>query len=229
MNCDRGLEDMSEHREISALIPWYVNGNVGAPDRQRIESHLRDCALCRDDALLERRVFQCMTVEPGVEYMPRASLKRLQARLDGLVPATAPMDVPAEPQRRRRPIPWQYLSAGSAAAVIVSFGLLAADRWRRFSAGESASNYHTVTSPAAKAPDVVIRAVFSPTLSLEELQAILKEAHVRIASGPTDAGVYSLAAATDRPVSSSLAILRRHAGVRFCESIQPNLEPGAVR
>ena len=80
------------------------------------------------------------------------------------------------------------------------------------------SEYRTVTTPAPRAPDEVIRAVFSPAITLVELQAILDEAQLRIISGPTEAGVYSLAANSDRPVTVSLSLLRRHASVRFAES-----------
>jgi hypothetical protein len=61
---------------------------------------------------------------------------------------------------------------------------------------------------------------------LVELQAVLDEAGLRIVSGPTEAGVYSLAANSGRPVSASLASLRGHAKVRFAESIQPSTGPG---
>ena len=64
-------------------------------------------------------------------------------------------------------------------------------------------------------PDEVIRAVFSPTITLVELQAILEEAQLRIVSGPTEAGVYSLAAKSSRPVRSSLALLRQHSEGAF--------------
>ena len=81
-------------------------------------------------------------------------------------------------------------------------------------------SYHTVTNPRPHAPGEIIRAVFSPAITLIELQAILDEAQLRIVSGPTEAGVYSLAPDSNRPVSSSLALLRRHTAVRFAESLE---------
>ena len=88
------------------------------------------------------------------------------------------------------------------------------------------SAYHTVTSAAPRAPDEVIRAVFSPAITLVELQAILDEAQLRIISGPTEAGVYSLAATSERPVTASLSLLRRHTSVRFAESTR--IDPRAA-
>jgi hypothetical protein len=68
--------------------------------------------------------------------------------------------------------------------------------------------------------------VFSPTITLAELQAILNETQLKIVSGPTEAGVYSLAANSGRPVRSSLALLRGNSDVRFAERTQPSSGAG---
>jgi Putative zinc-finger len=221
--------DVREHQEISELIPWYLNGSIGDYERQRVEAHVQLCALCRDDLAQERRIYQGMTAETAVEYMPAASLKRLQARLDGVdaaADADIPAQVPAVQKWGRRAMTWQGLMAASVAVMAVAISLLAADRWVQFRARVSAPNYYTVTNPATRAPNEVIRAVFSPTITLVELQSVLDEAQLRIIAGPTEAGVYSLAANSRRPVSSSLALLRAHAKVRFAESTQPSMGSG---
>jgi anti-sigma factor RsiW len=219
-----------EHREISALIPWYVNGSIGELERQRVDAHLLSCASCRDDLAQDRRLYEGMTAETAVEYMPAASLKRLQARLDAIDAAAEdadlPADVPATDKPRGGWVPWQGLMAASVAVMAVALSLLAADRWLQFRAHAAQPNYYTVTAPVTHAPDEVIRAVFAPTITLVELQAILDEAQLRIISGPTEAGVYSLAANSRQPVSSSLALLRAHAKVRFAESTQPGTGAG---
>jgi Putative zinc-finger len=217
-----------EHQEISALLPWYINGSIGEQERQRVDAHLLVCAGCRDELAQERRIYLGMAAEPAVEYMPAASLKRLQARLDGVdaAPAHAGMPVPTARKPSRRSMTWQGLMAASVAVMAVALSLLAADRWTRSRAHAAAPAYYTVTTPTAHAPGEVIRAVFAPTITLVELQAILDEAQLRIISGPTEAGVYSLAANSQRPVTTSLALLRAHPKVRFAESIQPSSGPG---
>ncbi|MEA3151630.1 MAG: hypothetical protein QOD56_2569 [Gammaproteobacteria bacterium] len=209
----------SEHREVSALLAWYVNDTLGERDRQRVDLHLRTCTLCRDDLLLERRLYEGMSAESGVDYIPAVSLKRLNARLDQLGTDVLPAS-PAEPSRGMR---WTGVMAASIAAVAVAVGLVITDQWMQ----RPASLYQTVTTANARSPDEVIRAVFSPSITLVDLQAILDEAQLRIISGPTEAGVYSLAAQSNRPVSSSLALLRQHAAVRFAESTRPDRKPGA--
>jgi hypothetical protein len=218
MTDDRGID--KNHHQISELIPWYVNGTIGELDRQKVDAHLPDCALCRDDLRQERCVYEGMAAETGVEYMPTASLKRLHARLDGLGARPAAVDAyPVEHSGRRR-VPWQGLVAASIAGVAVALSVVSAGQWMQLHARKFPPNYHTVTTSEVRGPDEAVRAVFAPTITLVELQAILDEAKLRIISGPTEAGVYSLAVTSDRPVSSSLALLRGHEAVRFAESTQ---------
>ena len=217
-----GNNDTPVHPDISSLIPWYINGSIGERERQRVDEHLTLCPECREEVARERWIHRQMTAENAVEYMPVASLNRLQARLDGIHAEDAAAGTPAPAEPLRQPMPWAGLTAASIAVMAVALSVLAADRWLQVGAQHAAAPvYHTTTSPAPHAPNEAIRAVFSPAITLNELQAILDEAQLRIVSGPTEAGVYSLAANSGRPVSSSLALLRGHAEVRFAESTQP--------
>jgi hypothetical protein len=212
--------DAPVHRDIFSLLPWYVNGTIEAGDRQRVDEHLARCAQCSEEFAQERSVYEHMTADNPVEYMPAASLQRLQARLQGenaAQPLTSDAAPAARPSRNS-PIPWRGLMAASVAVLAVAVSLLAAGRWTHYGAGAGAPVYHTVTISNVRAPNEAVRAVFAPTITLNSLQDILNEAQLRIVSGPTEAGVYSLAPVSDRPVSDSLAILRKHAEVRFAET-----------
>ena len=208
--------------KVFELFPWYLNGTLCEPDRQRVDEHMRLCAACRDQLDRERDIYRSMSAEPSLEFMP-ASFSRLQARLDALSPERPGASEPSVPRsasrhqtsRRRGAVPWPRLAAASI-AILALGAFVSADRWMHFRGRPS--EYRTVTTSAPRAPDEVIRAVFSPAITLVELQAILDEAQLRIISGPTEAGVYSLAANSGRPVTVSLSLLRRHASVRFAES-----------
>lgn len=215
------------HREISALIPWYVNGSIGDADRLRLDEHLPTCAACRDDLRLERRVHASMSGDAPLEYMPAASLKRLQASLDAAAAGPSHMHGSRPPPPARASPPWRGWMAASMAALAVALGVLAAEEWTQIHARQSAADYYTVTTPGPHAPGAVIRAVFSPAITLAELQAILGEAQLKIVAGPTEAGVYSLAASSSRPAGISLTLLRQHAAVRFAEITQPNATASA--
>jgi hypothetical protein len=228
MTHDRRHPALREHREVSALLPWYTNGTLGEQDRQKVDAHLPTCADCRNDLAQELLVYRGMTAETSVEYMPAASLKRLQARLDGggAAPAAHGATDAGSMAPSRRSMRWPGLMAASIAVMAVALSLLAADRWLRVRAPAAQPSYYTVTTAVPRPPGEVIRAVFSPTITLVELQSILDEAQLRIISGPTEAGVYSLAAKSGRPVSSSLALLRGHADVRFAEGTQTSARAG---
>ena len=212
-----------QHPEISALIPWYVNGTLDEREVQRVEAHLARCAMCREDLAQERYVYRGMNSAPFVEHIPAASLKRLQAQLDGAEaapPAVSAANGRPAAEPARRALPWQGWMAASVAVMAVALGLVAADRWLPYRARVQ-PDYYTVTAPIPRPPNEVIRAVFSPHITLVDMQAILDEAQLRIVSGPTEAGVYSLAADSHRPVNESLALLRAHTQVRFAESTVP--------
>jgi hypothetical protein len=216
---------LREHREVSELIPWYVNARIGDADRQRVDAHLRDCAECRGELQLQRQVHAAITADPGIEYMPTASLKRLQARLDGLDAAPDGARAGGADRPAQRSMRWGGSMAASIAVMALAIGILAAGLWTRYQGHTRPLDYFTVTSAAAHPPQEVIRAVFAPATTLVELQSILAEAQLRIISGPSEAGVYSLAANSSLSVSASLGLLRTHAAVRFAEASGPAAVP----
>jgi Putative zinc-finger len=216
---------LREHREVSELIPWYVNARIGDADRQRVDAHLRDCAECRGELQLQRQVHAAITADPGIEYMPTASLKRLQARLDGLDAAPDAARARGADRSAQRSMRWGGSMAASIAVMALAIGILAAGLWTRHQGHSRPLDYFTVTNPAAHPPQEVIRAVFAPATTLVELQSILDEAQLRIISGPSEAGVYSLAANSSLSVSASLGLLRTHAAVRFAEASGPAAAP----
>jgi anti-sigma factor RsiW len=221
MTHNRRFENSAEHQEVSALIPWYVNDTLADPERHRVNVHVGGCAVCRDDLALHKRLFEGIDAQPALDYMPMASLKRLQARLDAAqAQSTSPPMAPLPPGRSDTRRVWM---AASIAVMAVAVGLLAADRWVQFEARERQPNYRTVTTSSPRPQGEVIRAVFSPSITLVELQTMLDEAQLKIVSGPTEAGVYSLASNSTLTVRSSLALLRRHSTVRFAE--ETLLEP----
>ena len=215
----------ADHEEVSSLIPWYVNLSLPDEERLKVDAHIAGCAACRAELLAEQQIFDRINGAPTVEYMPAASLKRLQARLDMQSPAPA-TNASGTPEVGSSRVPKQGWKAASIAVMAISISLLLADRWVQVRAQSAAPDYYTVTKSPPRARDEVIRAVFAPTITLVDMQAILEEAQMRIVSGPTEAGVYSLAANSSRPVRASLALLRQHPAVRFAEQTREEPQPG---
>lgn len=232
MTHNRRTEYSVEHHEVSALLPWYVNETLAESERQRVAAHLGDCTACRDDLAAQQRICEAIAAQPAVDYMPVASLKRLQAQLDAQVESGRPQGrsqpttpAPQHPQAAGRS-PWRAWMAASVAGMAVALAVFSAGRWVQMER-LTQPKYRTVTNSVPRPQGEVIRAVFSPNITLVELQAILDEAQLRIVSGPTEAGVYSLASKSTLTVRSSLALLRQHSTVRFAEGTLPEPDPGS--
>jgi hypothetical protein len=107
----------------------------------------------------------------------------------------------------------------AASLAMTAVGALAALLWNQHERRIAPANYYTVTTTAPQPANTAIRAVFAPTVTLSELQELLDDAHLKIVSGPTEAGVYSLAMSGSPSADWSLQRLRGHEVVRFAESV----------
>jgi anti-sigma factor RsiW len=212
----------AEHQEIRELLPWFVNGRLSEADRQRVDAHLRVCEACTDELAAQQRIYRVMSVDAGVERIPVAGLNRLRTRIESLedaVPAPAAPDEAARSEAPAGSSLRQRRSAIAASIAMTAVGALAALLWNQHERRIAPANYHTVTTTAPQPANTAIRAVFAPTVTLSELQELLDDAHLKIVSGPTEAGVYSLAMSGSPSADWSLQRLRGHEVVRFAESV----------
>ncbi|HWS63911.1 MAG TPA: zf-HC2 domain-containing protein [Steroidobacteraceae bacterium] len=212
----------AEHQEIGELLPWFVNGRLSETDRQRVDAHLRVCETCTEELAAQQRIYSVMSVDAGVERMPVAGLNRLRTRIESLddaVPAPAAPDEAARSEAPAGSSLRQRRGAIAASIALTAVGALAALLWNQHERRIAPANYYTVTTTVPQPANTAIRAVFAPTVTLSELQELLDDAHLRIVSGPTEAGVYSLAMSGSPSADWSLQRLRGHEVVRFAESV----------
>jgi hypothetical protein len=160
-----------------------------------------------------------MSADTGVEQLPSASLNRLLQRIDATAAPQPPDDAPVPMRGAWRSWSRPALMAASVAvfAVALSVAMLAS----RPHDTTLPDPYYTVTSPAQRPAQEIIRAVFAPSTTLAQLQTILDESQLKIVAGPSEAGVYSLATTRDQPIATILSRLRLHTDVRFAESSAP--------
>lgn len=213
---------MNEHARASELLVWMVNGRIDPADSRWLSDHLETCVSCRRELAAERRVRDAVAREPTVEFAPQASFNRLWERIEAERDVATPhtptkaadvvSDVVARRSRKRSWIP--LAMAAQAAVILLLCGVL----WQR----PAAPAYRTVTD-AAPGPAVtgdVIKAIFSDDVRLADVKEILASTELSVVSGPSEAGVYTLAArdAHARPVTPETAArLRADPRVRFAE------------
>jgi hypothetical protein len=203
------------HKHTWDLIPWIANGTAADDERDAAQRHLLDCQACRDELAAQRQLQQAMRVPPAIEAMPHGSLQKLWERIDAQ-PEAAPREAVEPPVTRA-----SRLTGWLAAAVVVQtllLGVLSVALLKNPREADAAYRTVSAQSEAPRAPSV--RAVFSPSMTLGELQALLERTQLRIVNGPSADGVYTLAtvsATTD--AQQALLALRAHPAVQFAEPV----------
>ncbi len=162
---------------------------VAPSDREReaLEAHLAQCPDCRAEVEAQRGLMNAMQTTPVVESMPHASLQKLWQRIDA-DPAQA---VPAPTRVRQTRL--VGLLAAAVAVEALLLGTLSAVVYHSRQGAAAPAEFRTVTSAPTAPVAPGVRAVFSPALTLGELQALLTDARLKIAGGPSEDGVYTLA------------------------------------
>ena len=205
------------HNNAWTLIPWFVNGRASEQERAALERHFADCRECRAEVEGQRDLMLAMQTTPTVESMPHASLQKLWQRIDADPAASA-----AAPAPRFRQTRLIGLLAAAVAFEALLLGTLSTLLYQSRNTDPGAGQFRTVTSDAATAAVPGVRAVFSPALTLGELQALLDQAGLKIEDGPSADGVYTLAPVNARnDVKLALRVLRAHPASRFAEPIGP--------
>jgi hypothetical protein len=229
-----------EHLRAEELMTWKVNGRLASDEGAWLEAHLAGCAACRAELAAQQRLRAALVREPTVEFAPQSSFNRLWQQIevetkgDGrLTPPPATEDIQFNDMPRREPrlrTDYRRVAAFAGVAAILFFGWFA---WQG-RARAPAADYRTVTDATAAQPArPFIKAVFDDQVRLGDVKEILTTAGLVVASGPTEAGVYTLTAADNGPPSGaatdaaiasrdrSLQRLRADPRVRFAEAGGP--------
>jgi len=175
------------------LLPWLANGRLAAADRARVESHVRQCALCAREVAAQRLMREALAEPDRVTYTPGPSFRKLMDRIDGRSPGSR------EERRATRVRPFPALAhaawrppglAWAASFLLVSgFATLAATtyHWSR-------PLYTTHLAASHVTPDV-LHIAFVPSVSVGAAGALLRSAGARVVEGPDASGIFGVSPA----------------------------------
>lgn len=200
------------HEHCWELIPWTVNGRASEVQQQAVLAHAEDCLECRQELQRHRELQRHMRGTDEVIAAPSASWQKLLAEIDGQ-PA-APVN--ATPGVRR---PWLIAALW---LQLVAIAVLAGALFR--STSDPAPLYSTLSAPSISPGD--LRVVFSPAASLSEVNGLLRQLQCNVVAGPSEAGVYTLAAAEGVNPEQLIQALRQHDDVLFAERNPTVAGPG---
>ncbi|MET0534307.1 MAG: zf-HC2 domain-containing protein [Steroidobacter sp.] len=198
----------SNHEQCWELIPWVVNGRASEVEQRAVLAHVEDCSECRDELQRHREIHSHMRGSDDVIAAPNASWQKLQEQID-LQPTPAAMKA----YRIKRP--WLVAALW---LQLIAIATLAGALFR--SAAPPSPEYETLSSTQTLDRRAAVRVVFAPNASLDKINQLLRSVECDIVAGPSEAGVYTLAAAENKDVQGIIASLREHSEVLFAERSQ---------
>jgi len=204
------------HQETIELLPWYVTGRIEPIDRVKVEAHLADCAECRGELAIERRLHGEVAQLPLDMALGFADLKR---RLELHPSAPARRSARGlESMRRRgaRPGRQRWVIAAQAAALLLVVGI-ALPQFQQRSQPTHPARYQTLGSaPTHPAGNLLV--MFRPEISEQQLRTLITQSGARVVDGPTETGAYMLLVpATQR--ETVLSRLRAQPAVTLAQPI----------
>lgn len=169
-------------QDLAHLLPFYVNGTLGADERARVRAALLgDAALRRE--LEAVRALRRLVREGGSAITPEPRdrelrLRRILARLgpQGLRAWGAPLERGA-PRR----LSWKVAFAASAAVVVAQTAVIA---WQ--ATGPQREPYGSLAGPATPRARADLLVTPAADASWSDVQALLAARDLQIVGGPRD-------------------------------------------
>jgi anti-sigma factor RsiW len=201
------------HARIQALLPWFVTGRLEPNDLTEVETHLTQCAACRREAEVERRLRDEVVAMPS-------------ELADGWAKVGALLD------KRRRPSGWSRrwgrfveLARGSRPAARGWMGwamaaqavaLVALASLALGPAAPPAAYRALGSEPVSRTGNVIL--IFKPQAREAAIRAAIRAGQGRLVDGPTAADGYVLSVPAGQR-TKVLSALRRDPNVVLAEPI----------
>ncbi len=222
-----------EHREVRELLPWYVTDGLEPEERARVEAHLARHPELMAELKAEERLAAEIRAIPDEEVAERQAWAALASKLSAEAAPAAPAPRPA---RGPAPCPGRRTGARSAAglgrrgaqfgaalavAASVALAVVLLPEGLEQPADPGAP-FGTLTSPEARPEGPVLMVMPAAGVGAGEVAAIAASHGLRVVSGPSEGGLYTLApspAADLAPIAAALSARAELAGaiVRIAE------------
>lgn len=166
-----------DHEELAALLPWYVNETLDESERTRVQRHVEQCHVCRENVDLLSEVQRAVRSGSPAPLVPRPNTERLLSALDA-------SDRPAV----RRTLPW-IAAAATVAAVAMAVAWQLAPR-----PADPPAMFETLTSAGAdRSINYVLEIRFMPDSSADRHGAFFESIGASQLAAPVSSHVYRVA------------------------------------
>jgi anti-sigma factor RsiW len=192
------------HWALQRLLPWYVNGTLGADERAKVEAHLAGCSDCQAELTFERLLHAQVA---GLPLQAQEGWTQMQSKMAA--------QAPRRTKTLRAPmVAWTGWAA--AAALLVGVVVLATPY-------AQTGQYHALGAPPQPTPGNLV-VIFRPDTPEKAMRAAFNADGARLVDGPTGADAYVLSVPGPRR-AAALARLRARADVVLAEPVDPGAAP----
>lgn len=194
------------HTRAMELLPWLVNGTLGAPERDAVEEHVRTCITCRLEMKEQQRLQHAVRARRTADISAEAGFDRLDREIDDAARAHGLW--------RKRSATMAPFGVAAAAGLAVLAILL----WFTPLPQTANNAYSTLATPPSS-DAVLLDVVFAADTTAAEMQALLDGIGGEIVAGPSDVGRYNVriveGLADDARLREVLGVLAADRHVRF--------------
>jgi Putative zinc-finger len=177
------------HLEV-ALLPWYVNGTLGAQERQQVTRHLGSCPGCRRELDELTQMLSALPAAFAAQPEPSPRIARL-VLAKVAQEATARQNVSAEAGSwLNRLDGWfrslflpQWVPTLTAVSLVALLGLLL---WATMPPMLS----EQITTRSLGSPNAIFKVRFQEQATEGQIRALLNSVRGRVIDGPTADGSY---------------------------------------
>jgi len=199
--------DSAEHRSAQDLLPWFVNGTLGAGEASSVARHIAGCERCQKDAAEQAQLRASASATQVAGDIER-DWAVLRSRIEAIAPARTRGPGGATRWSWRR---WLPLTVASQGALIITLVLV-------LIGGPSPEGRYRALGAQPAASEANAVAVFRGDATSQQMRDALHAVGARIVGGPTVTDAYLLRVAN--PTPGVLSRLRAQPGVLSVEALQ---------
>jgi hypothetical protein len=227
MNLPDPVAQNNLHKEISSLLPWYVNNTLDVKEKERVNKHIEHCTFCCQELaalhLLAKRVTSVA--------IPQSSTQQSYGKLLNTIAQRDKVEQPSLIRLRQnktiRPqFTWKNLFVyyRPLALAVMLLLLVAPMGWQLFNQ-MNPPTFYTLSNrmPVTTTERADLRLIFEKELDLAKIDNLLAPIGAHRVGQPGPGGVYIIRL-PEQPTNqaqrdSVIAYLRQQEGVLFVEPV----------
>ncbi len=192
---------MSSHKEVFALLPWYVNGSLDSNEMIFVEDHLAQCVICSDAIAEEMQIARKIQPRNSDDHHLARMIAKQNRNYSALREAI---------EQPRAGIGKSLLKLAAPVAVSV-VATVAIGIWLQ--SGEHV--YETMTQPVGTQGADVIQFAFVDKTTEQQMRQVFLQVGGNLSGSPSATGIYRIYLHEDADATHALSFLQAQPVIKW--------------